>query len=775
MPKLPDVTAFGARPTPTAAGGVVSYSPVTGAETARGEAIARLGGAVGGAGEKLHSYIKEQEQRANTVRVEDAFNRLREKQLDLTIGEQGFTKRKSGDAVNSPLMEEYGNLFTGSAKEIEDGLANDSQKELFRKRVAVSNLQFKQDILRHVTNENEAYAKQVFEGAQGIELQNVSARWKDPNAIGLSLERVNGMIAQEADRSGWAEEFTQAARTTASSKIHETVINQALGSGNLPYAKAWYDKHKDVLDAGINARIQAAFKKYQDDYERKVEKQINEVDALIKAGFPPSIEQLGPVVAAARGTRLEADARQMVTTANATGQFSKLPPAQQAVTLTRLEASVRGGPTKDNVTLLNSFRTIHESQQRALKESPVTFAVRQGFVDPNSPAALPLDLSKPETLGPALSERFDLARNMRVSHGTDFKPLTPEEATLLGDALKQSTAAQKSDYFGKLQQASGNDLEGYAAMMAQIAPDDPVTAIAGVASARGRTQASNLMLKGQEILRPQRKEDGSPDKGKLWPMPPEKDLREAFADYEGEAFAGHPKARSDSYQAALAIYAAKAAEEGDASGEIDNDRWEEAIKLATGGIERWNGRSTPMPYGQDKSEFKDNLYRRIDALADSGLLPAGVTASKLKDMPLEPVGDGRYIFRAGDGVLVKPKSLGLRPDGTEKGMGYLGAIRRPDGDVSTEISIGVELDGKEMEIPTLVPTLTKEEVSRLISMDHESDKIPDQIIEKAVAHARARIKAGKPVFATPEESPTPIPLEPIVIDFNINPAGTGRW
>jgi hypothetical protein len=259
---------------------------------------------------------------------------------------------------------------------------------------------------------------------------------------------------------------------------------------------------------------------------------------------------------------------------------------------------------------------------------------------------------------------------MRVSHGTDFKPLTPEEATMLGDALKQATVQQKREYFGTLQQASGNDFEGYSAIMAQIAPDDPVTAIAGVYSARGRTQASDLMLKGQEILRPLRKEDGSPDKGRLWPMPPDKDLREGFEKYEDGAFAGHPKARSDSYQAAMAIYAAKVAEEGNASGEIDNDLWDESIRLATGGIERWNGKSTPMPYGQDRGEFKDNLYRRIDALMDSNRLTEGVTASRLKDMPLEPIGDGRYIFRAGDGVLVDKESqpiildFNINPTGT---------------------------------------------------------------------------------------------------------------
>jgi hypothetical protein len=52
---------------------------------------------------------------------------------------------------------------------------------------------------------------------------------------------------------------------------------------------------------------------------------------------------------------------------------------------------------------------------------------------------------------------------------------------------------------------------------------------------------------------------------------------------------------------------------------------------------------------------------------------------------------------------------GNRPDGEKKGKGYFGEMKRPNGDVSTEISVGVGMDGKELEIPLIVPTLTKKE------------------------------------------------------------------
>jgi len=94
---------------------------------------------------------------------------------------------------------------------------------------------------------------------------------------------------------------------------------------------------------------------------------------------------------------------------------------------------------------------------------------------------------------------------------------------------------------------------------------------------------------------------------------------------------------------------------------------------------------------------------------------------------------------------------GKRPDGTEKGRGWMGEIKRPDGNVMTEISIGVGINGKEELIPLIVPTLTKKEINWLKNNDPESegfmDKMPKGIIEKAVDHAAGRIKEGKSPFA----------------------------
>jgi hypothetical protein len=102
-----------------------------------------------------------------------------------------------------------------------------------------------------------------------------------------------------------------------------------------------------------------------------------------------------------------------------------------------------------------------------------------------------------------------------------------------------------------------------------------------------------------------------------------------------------------------------------------------------------------------------------------------------------------------------PANWGTRADGSPKGQGFLGVLQRPDGKVSSEISVGVNLDGKETEIPTLVPTLSKEEVDYLMTHEPDPSTMPRSILDKAVAYAKDRLAAGKSPFAGPGEIVNP--------------------
>jgi len=88
------------------------------------------------------------------------------------------------------------------------------------------------------------------------------------------------------------------------------------------------------------------------------------------------------------------------------------------------------------------------------------------------------------------------------------------------------------------------------------------------------------------------------------------------------------------------------------------------------------------------------------------------------------------------------KNYGTRIDGTPKGTGWLGELKTSNGDIATELSIGVNFDGKDYLIPSLVPTLTKEEVQYLL----QGNSPTDEIIQKAIDHAIKLIQQGKSPF-----------------------------
>ena len=86
-----------------------------------------------------------------------------------------------------------------------------------------------------------------------------------------------------------------------------------------------------------------------------------------------------------------------------------------------------------------------------------------------------------------------------------------------------------------------------------------------------------------------------------------------------------------------------------------------------------------------------------------------------------------------------------RPDGSIKGRGYLGPLKNARGETMTEYSMGIGLGGQEVDVPSLVPTLTPEEINYILNMQ-DGMPIPPSIAQKAADHARMRMSQGLPVF-----------------------------
>ena len=107
-------------------------------------------------------------------------------------------------------------------------------------------------------------------------------------------------------------------------------------------------------------------------------------------------------------------------------------------------------------------------------------------------------------------------------------------------------------------------------------------------------------------------------------------------------------------------------------------------------------------------------------------------------------------MRASGGKIGDPT---LRPDGTKKGKGFYGPLKTSTGNDMTEYSIGVEWDGVEHLLPTIVPGLGMRDRDYLLLNDGfgKDEEINKRITDNAIKYAQLRQKGGQPFFATEKE------------------------
>lgn len=126
--------------------------------------------------------------------------------------------------------------------------------------------------------------------------------------------------------------------------------------------------------------------------------------------------------------------------------------------------------------------------------------------------------------------------------------------------------------------------------------------------------------------------------------------------------------------------------------------------------------------------------------------------------PAQMVTDQASLDRA---LNPNPAPWGLRPDGTPKGRGFLGVLPRPDGGVSTELSLSDKIKGKEVFYPAMVPTLDRKEIDFLLK-NKPTAKLPTSILDKAYNNAVDRMNKGMSTFATDEEMRQ---TDPVLMQF----------
>lgn len=298
--------------------------------TPMSEAADRVGRAISGAGQQVYNVQREQElqdardrehlkqerDRMDNLRVEEAFNTLRDKQLDLTLGDNGYANLKGAQVVNAktPILDQYPKMFDDAVTEVSSGLQTDAQREKFKMRADAAKVSFKSDLIRHAIGETDKFNDEVHAGTLATEERAAAANWFSPDALDKSKARIQAVT--EDSYSDKPQEYKDAKLAESYQRINSAVVSQAIAAGKSDYAQQYMKANIDKMNVSDVIR-------YSSDISKaKEEAQIGAAVDSTMADLPQRInpndsDRLTALVAKAESGNRDYNSRGEVVTSSA--------------------------------------------------------------------------------------------------------------------------------------------------------------------------------------------------------------------------------------------------------------------------------------------------------------------------------------------------------------------------------------------------------------------------------------------------------------------------
>lgn len=166
----------------------------------------------------------------------DALNKLQQKQLDLTYGDQGFTKIVGGDVVKRPITTEYADKIKAETEALAAGLSGNAARAKFQNAAAAANRGFTQKLFVHAAEQTDKYQTdtanaRVTLGAEAAKAGDVMG------GLAMAIPVVEGEVL----RRGLSGDAATVFRQEALGVVHSSAIDGLIARGD-PAAATLYLK-----------------------------------------------------------------------------------------------------------------------------------------------------------------------------------------------------------------------------------------------------------------------------------------------------------------------------------------------------------------------------------------------------------------------------------------------------------------------------------------------------------------------------------------------------
>lgn len=496
-------------------------------------------------------------------------------------------------------------------------------------------------------------------------------------AAGVPAEDVDRALQNWTDQTWLNDATNKAIQSTDSMKGLKALQHQLSAKDGFYIDKLDVNKRNAVL-AQVTNRIDTLQNRLMheaDKREADAQRAMYELDRQTSTGVPAPPEQMANWASRISGTSFAPDFQDALKDNQEIQDVLRLPPDQQLSFVQDKQAKQdqEGATVRDQQNLARTKSAV-DKNINTMQQAPLLFnAQRTGQdVTPLDWSAL-LDPGASGTFAKQLAQRSLTIATMQKQYGPTVqnKPLLPQEAAQVSGELVKATPDQAASIFSSLRKASGDD-QTYRAIIAQVAPDSPVKALAGLLASKQRDitlqrnfiasdvlasspDVARTMLQGDALLNPGKDakgQDGKPKAGLYLPDPAA--FQAAFTDAVGTAFSNHSGALETAYQAAQAYYVGKADQTGrlaKSNLDIDPKILKEAITATIGTVVDYNGKGQVVaPWGMDTAAFQSGVQRAWQSAIKAGQIPK-FDESQLHKFGLENDSAGTYKVKIGEKYL----------------------------------------------------------------------------------------------------------------------------
>lgn len=452
-------------------------------------------------------------------------------------------------------------------------------------------------------------------------------------------------------------------------------VSAALGLSQLPTKNkrytgvAWFDALSESDQASVLRQTDALARQQQAEYKTMLDSRVRDATAAYMRGVefpnPPGEDDFIAAYGVREGNLRYTEFRNTQIAGQYIGSFRNMPTSSITAYVEQLRPDT-GETGEGYASRAELFDRVSAAATKVITQrqnNPFSAAVEIG-------AYKPITSNNPDDITAEVANRFSSQESLRAL-GINAPLLNSEEAAALAQQVR---GTQNVDQTIKLLQSMGEKLPAPAIrqVASVIAPNSAATAYSalllgtpdnqydntrptipysqfiGYKPTMNKYDVAKVILSGDQLLNPTK----AMKNAGITPvqLPSEDKMKDAFDEQVGNAFARNPQLRQISYSLFKAAYAGIAYQSGDAStvrtSMPDTDIVADAVKYATGGIYNgFNGGDVVMPFGMDKSTFKD----RYTTSAKQALKDAGLNVNAVSNFTPVNIGNNRYRLVNGSG------------------------------------------------------------------------------------------------------------------------------